>query len=153
MEDPFPSLLADDRLLLLVRPRSAHVTFELRGELDAETTPLVQDAIDLVHADRPRDVVVDLRRVGTVDAAALRQLGEIRIACQERGTEFLAFGAPAPVLAAFLAHGAASLLGTPGQGQRRRGKPTDDQVRRCADLAMRRAERAQPLARQCGKPS
>jgi anti-anti-sigma factor len=153
MEDPFPSLLADDRLLLLVRLRSAHVTFELRGELDADTTPLVQDAIDLVHANRPRDVVLDLRRVGRVDAAALHQLAEIRLACQERGAEFLAFGAPAPVLAAFLAHGAASLLGTTGQAQRRRSRPTDDQVRRCADLAMRRAERAQPTARPCGQPS
>jgi anti-sigma B factor antagonist len=51
---------------------------ELRGDLDAQTAPLLDDAVDEVLAGGADRVVLDLGAVGFVDSSGLRSMVRAR---------------------------------------------------------------------------
>lgn len=139
--EALPAGLTDPRNSLSLRPHISHVVLELRGVLDAGTAGRVQDAVDAACGGQCRDVVIDLRRVTSIDMIACRELERVRSRQAKQGMQFLTVGSSVAVAVQCLANGAAVLLAGGARARRRAGRRSDNQARHCVDLPMRRAER------------
>lgn len=60
----------------------------LSGDLDIETLAPAREALDLLVAERPRALVVDLGRVDFCDSSGLNLLLQTRMAAADEGLSF-----------------------------------------------------------------
>ena len=70
------------------KPANAELLFEVCGDLDDTLVARMRESIFSAAATRPRRIVVDLARVGFVDAVGLRTLIAARRRCTAGGTGF-----------------------------------------------------------------
>ena len=73
----------------------------LIGELDIATVPRLQNAIDAALGVKPRQLVVDLRRLGFLDSSGLRQVIVLADRAAEEGWELILVRPEKAVLSVF----------------------------------------------------
>ena len=88
----------DEPQVFFARRRSTNdqVVVEFGGECDAATLEELNEALRDVLAERPMDVVVDLRQVTLVDSLTLGALTAAAKQVRTRGGSFRVVGAVAP---------------------------------------------------------
>jgi anti-anti-sigma factor len=71
----------------------------LKGSLDAGSTPTLRPILERVIAAEPRRVLIDLSRLGLLDATGLRTLRALSLICRARGVRLEVAGAHGQPLA------------------------------------------------------
>lgn len=65
------------------------VTIVVRGELDVETGPRLEEELRRAEADRPDRLVLDLREVTFFDSTGLQIVLDADVRAREEGREFV----------------------------------------------------------------